>query len=156
MDRLTQEACTDAERGSFAIRLEGISKSFANAGESLEVLKNINLTIAEQAIVGLLGASGSGKSTLLNIISGIIKPDRGLGLYLRRGAAMSPTTGVPLVTCSRMTGCCRGAQRFAMSNLLWRQDHCPRRNVLGAHAKRYGSSNWKDSKKRSLTSFPAA
>ena len=30
-----------------------------------------------QAIVGLLGASGSGKSTLLNIISGIVKPDRG-------------------------------------------------------------------------------
>ena len=39
MDRLTQEACTDADRGSFAIRLDGISKSFANAGESLEVLR---------------------------------------------------------------------------------------------------------------------
>src|SRR5512141_784474 len=78
MDVLTQEACTGTARGSFAIRLEGISKSFANAGESLEVLTNINLTVAEQAIVGLLGASGSGKSTLLNIISGIIKPDRGL------------------------------------------------------------------------------
>src|SRR2546429_556149 len=77
MDGLTQEACADAERASFAIRLEGISKSFTNAGEPLEVLKNINLTIAEHAIVGLLGASGSGKSTLLNIISGIIKPDSG-------------------------------------------------------------------------------
>ena len=30
-----------------------------------------------QAIVGLIGTSGSGKSTLLNIISGIVKPDRG-------------------------------------------------------------------------------
>src|SRR5437899_3551412 len=77
MDGLPQKACADAERASFAIRLEGISKSFTNAGEPLEVLKNINLTIAEHAIVGLLGASGSGKSTLLNIISGILKPDRG-------------------------------------------------------------------------------
>src|SRR5262245_54313424 len=77
MDGLTQEAPTAAERGSFAIRLGGINKNFANAGEPLEVLKNINLTVAEQAIMGLLGASGSGKSTLLNIISGILKPDRG-------------------------------------------------------------------------------
>src|SRR5437867_10857214 len=77
MDGLTQEACTDVERASFAIRLSGVSKSFANAGEPLEVLKNIDLTVAEHAIVGLLGASGSGKSTLLNIISGILKPDRG-------------------------------------------------------------------------------
>src|SRR5499427_10259235 len=77
MDGLTQEAPTAVERASFAIRLDGISKSFANAGEPLEVLKKINLTVAEQAIVGLLGASGSGKSTLLNIIAGILKPDRG-------------------------------------------------------------------------------
>ncbi len=77
MDGLTQEAHTDVERGSFAIRVDGIDKSFANSGEPLEVLKDINLTVAEHAIVGLLGASGSGKSTLLNIISGIVKPDRG-------------------------------------------------------------------------------
>ena len=77
MDGVTQKIRTDAERDALAIRLDGISKNFANAGEPLEVLKNINLTVAEQAIMGLLGASGSGKSTLLNIISGILKPDRG-------------------------------------------------------------------------------
>ncbi|HET8564019.1 MAG TPA: ABC transporter ATP-binding protein [Candidatus Binatia bacterium] len=61
-----------------AISLISISKSFAGPdGERLEVLKNINLTVAEHAIVGLLGASGSGKSTLLNIIAGLLKPDRG-------------------------------------------------------------------------------
>ncbi|HWO43186.1 MAG TPA: ABC transporter ATP-binding protein, partial [Candidatus Eisenbacteria bacterium] len=38
---------------------------------------DVNLTVAPQAIVALIGASGSGKSTLLNIISGILKPDRG-------------------------------------------------------------------------------
>ena len=116
---------------------------------------NINLTIAEQAIVGLLGASGSGKSTLLNIISGIIKPDRGLVCIC--GAASDESNDW-----------CAISYMFQDDRLLpWRTairnvefaleaDHCPRRNVLGAHAKRYGSSNWKDSKKRSLTSFPAA
>src|SRR2546425_2557669 len=77
MDALTQQTCTDSEHTTFAIRLSGVSKSFANAGEPLEVLREVDLTVREQAIVGLLGASGSGKSTLLNIISGILKPDRG-------------------------------------------------------------------------------
>jgi ABC-type nitrate/sulfonate/bicarbonate transport system ATPase subunit len=73
-----QQTFAGAEPSPPAIRLTGISKSFASAGgEPLEVLKNVNLTVAEHAIIGLLGASGSGKSTLLNIISGILKPDRG-------------------------------------------------------------------------------
>src|SRR5438309_5577684 len=60
-----------------AIRLGNIDKSFTNGNHTIEVLKNVNLTVPPQAIVGLIGASGSGKSTLLNIISGILKPDRG-------------------------------------------------------------------------------
>ena len=60
-----------------AIRLSGVGKSFANGSQRIEVLKDINLTVLPQSIVGLIGASGSGKSTLLNIISGILKPDRG-------------------------------------------------------------------------------
>ena len=55
----------------------GIDKSFATGNQTIEVLKNVNLTVPPQAIVGLIGASGSGKSTLLNIISGIVRPDRG-------------------------------------------------------------------------------
>src|SRR6266542_5504903 len=74
---LTEQTCNDAGQTPPAIRLSGVAKSFANGNQTIEVLKNVNLTVREQAIVGLLGASGSGKSTLLNIISGIIKPDRG-------------------------------------------------------------------------------
>ena len=70
-------ACDDGTNSPPAIRLTGIYKSFANSGESLPVLENINLSVTAGTIVALLGASGSGKSTLLNIISGLIKPDRG-------------------------------------------------------------------------------
>jgi NitT/TauT family transport system ATP-binding protein len=73
----TQQTCDDATETAPAIRLIGVSKSFANGNQQIEVLKDINLTIPPQAIVGLIGASGSGKSTLLNIISGILRPDRG-------------------------------------------------------------------------------
>jgi NitT/TauT family transport system ATP-binding protein/sulfonate transport system ATP-binding protein len=61
-----------------AISLTGVSKSFPGAnGKPLEVLRDIDLTVPDHAIVALLGASGAGKSTLLNIIAGIVKPDRG-------------------------------------------------------------------------------
>src|SRR6266545_7751034 len=74
---LTEQTCNDAGQTPPAIRLSGVAKSFANGNQTIEVLKNVNLTVPPQAIVGLIGASGSGKSTLLNIISGIVKPDRG-------------------------------------------------------------------------------
>ena len=58
--------------------MRGVSKWFNTAeGTPLQVLDNINLTIAAQSIVAILGASGCGKSTLLNIISGIVTPERG-------------------------------------------------------------------------------
>ncbi len=55
------------------IRLENINKSF----EDTEVLKGINLSVAENEFVTLLGPSGCGKTTTLRIIAGFEKPDSG-------------------------------------------------------------------------------
>ncbi|HEY2987820.1 MAG TPA: ABC transporter ATP-binding protein [Candidatus Binatia bacterium] len=75
---MSDQACAAMQENVPAIGLVGVSKTFAGPnGERLEVLRNVNLTIAEHAIVGLLGTSGAGKSTLLNIIAGIVRPDRG-------------------------------------------------------------------------------
>ncbi len=51
------------------LRVEGLHKSF---GE-LEVLRGIDLQVAEHEVVCLIGASGSGKSTLLRCIN-LIEP----------------------------------------------------------------------------------
>ena len=74
---LSTQTCSDTEQTPPAIRLSAINKNFTNGNHRIEVLKDVNLTVRPQSIVGLIGASGSGKSTLLNIISGIVKPDRG-------------------------------------------------------------------------------
>jgi polar amino acid transport system ATP-binding protein len=50
---------------STAVRAEGLHKSF---GE-LEVLRGIDLAVAEHEVVCVIGASGSGKSTLLRCIN---------------------------------------------------------------------------------------
>jgi len=47
-----------------ALRVEGLHKSFGR----LEVLRGIDLAVADHEVVCLIGASGSGKSTLLRCI----------------------------------------------------------------------------------------
>ena len=59
------------------IELKEVKKSYGTN----EILKGIDLQIADQDYLVILGASGSGKSTLLNILSGLEKPDQGEVLY---------------------------------------------------------------------------
>ena len=50
---------------SEALLLEGVHKSFG----TLEVLRGVDLTVADHEVVCLIGASGSGKSTLLRCVN---------------------------------------------------------------------------------------
>ncbi|MGB0176186.1 MAG: ABC transporter ATP-binding protein [Owenweeksia sp.] len=50
------------------VELQGIKKSYITGGKPLQVLKGIDLTIADGEFVSIMGSSGSGKSTLLNIL----------------------------------------------------------------------------------------
>lgn len=58
--------------------LQHINQTFVRPeGRKLKVLDDVNLSLKEGEIVGLLGKSGSGKSTLLRIIAGLITPSDG-------------------------------------------------------------------------------
>ncbi len=56
-----------------ALRIEDLHKSFGK----LEVLKGIDLSVAEHEVICLIGASGSGKSTLLRCIDLLEPVDAG-------------------------------------------------------------------------------
>ena len=59
------------------IKVTGITKTFGTGESKAEVLKSIDLQIADGDFTVILGASGSGKSTLLNCLSGLERVDGG-------------------------------------------------------------------------------
>jgi putative ABC transport system ATP-binding protein len=59
------------------IRLENLSKDYAEGGKTRTVLHNCNAALEEGRFVAIRGRSGSGKSTLLNLIAGIDAPTSG-------------------------------------------------------------------------------
>lgn len=56
------------------IKIENLSKKY----DKDNVLDNLNCTIKDGCIYGLVGANGSGKSTLLRLINGVFTPDKGI------------------------------------------------------------------------------
>ena len=59
------------------IQIENLNRSFEHAGNTISVLKDINLNIQKGECVVLKGVSGSGKTTLLSLIAGLDKPSSG-------------------------------------------------------------------------------
>ncbi|MBM4240957.1 MAG: methyl coenzyme M reductase system, component A2 [Euryarchaeota archaeon] len=61
------------------IKIENITKTF----KGVDVLKNLDITINEGNVLGILGRSGAGKSVLINMLRGIqeYEPDKGKIIY---------------------------------------------------------------------------
>jgi NitT/TauT family transport system ATP-binding protein len=83
--------------GGTLMSCTGVRQCFPkpSAGE-IVVLNDVDLTLREGEIVGLLGRSGSGKSTLLRIVAGLMTPTCGKVTYCG-GPVAGPCAGVALV-----------------------------------------------------------
>ena len=53
----------------------GLTKGYSR--NAPPVLRELNLTLPEGKVIGLLGPNGCGKSTLIKLVSGLLTPDRG-------------------------------------------------------------------------------
>ena len=61
----------------FIISVEHICKSVSDSTGTLDILRDIDFSLAPRETAAIVGASGSGKSTLLSIIAGLDTPTRG-------------------------------------------------------------------------------
>ena len=59
------------------LNISNLSKSFFTLEGEVEVLKDLDLSLKEGEKIAIVGPSGCGKSTILNLISGLIKPNKG-------------------------------------------------------------------------------
>ena len=59
------------------IEIQNLSKTFTTSDGTVEALKNINLTIPDGEIYGIIGMSGAGKSTLVRSINLLERPTEG-------------------------------------------------------------------------------
>ena len=59
------------------IELKQLSKSYLSAAGTVEALRDVNLTIADGEIFGVIGLSGAGKSTLVRCINLLERPTSG-------------------------------------------------------------------------------
>ena len=59
------------------IELRGVSKTFVTGDQRIEACRNVNLTIEDGEIFGIIGFSGAGKSTLIRCINLLERPTSG-------------------------------------------------------------------------------
>jgi putative ABC transport system ATP-binding protein len=59
------------------VRIVDVHKHFTRGSERIDVLKGVNVEIAQGEFLALMGPSGSGKTTLLNLMGGLDSPTGG-------------------------------------------------------------------------------
>ena len=60
------------------IKLQNLTKIFTDkSGKEVRAVDNMDITIPDGKLIGLLGPSGCGKSTTLYMIAGLHKPTAG-------------------------------------------------------------------------------
>ena len=75
MEQDTESFLTGAPMTHALLEVKHLDKHFGG----LHVLKDINITVQEGEIVGILVPKGAGKTTLLDIISGLIPIEKSIG-----------------------------------------------------------------------------
>ena len=71
------ETSPTARRDDALIRLEGISKVYQMGETQVHALQDLNMEVAPNEYVAIMGPSGSGKSTLMNIVGCLDPPSSG-------------------------------------------------------------------------------
>jgi lipoprotein-releasing system ATP-binding protein len=68
---------TETDQTPMVLECRDLCRSFSEAGNTLHVLRNVELRVAAGERIAVVGASGSGKTTLLQVLGGLDRPTSG-------------------------------------------------------------------------------
>lgn len=94
------------------IHLEKVTKKFNSKNGVLTAVDQVNLTINDGEIYGIIGYSGAGKSTMIRLLNGLEKPTS--GSIVVNGANITQIKGAKLRTARHKI-----SMIFQHFNLLW-------------------------------------
>jgi len=94
------------------IKLQNLSKTFSTANGQLVAVDNVNITVEQSEIFGIIGYSGAGKSTLIRLLNGLEKPTS--GSVSVNGQQISSSSGQALRNARQKV-----SMIFQHFNLLW-------------------------------------
>ncbi|MEK4230516.1 methionine ABC transporter ATP-binding protein [Solibacillus sp. FSL H8-0538] len=94
------------------IELKNITKVYKTKNGDLTAVENVNLSIKQGEIYGIIGYSGAGKSTMIRLLNGLEKPTK--GLVTVSGNELSSASGRKLREARQKI-----SMIFQHFNLLW-------------------------------------
>jgi ABC-type branched-subunit amino acid transport system ATPase component len=101
------------------LRVEGLSHQF----DGVEALVELDLQVAENDVVGLIGPNGSGKTTLLNVITGVYKPAGGRIRFRDREISGLESHEIVTLGIARTFQNLRIYNRMTVSDNVWVAQH---------------------------------
>lgn len=66
-----------SDQTTMCIELCDVAKTYRTAGEVIQAVRGVDISIAPGETVALLGPNGAGKSTTIDMLLGLTRPDRG-------------------------------------------------------------------------------
>jgi len=114
--------------GAATLQIQGMTRAFGG----VKAVSEVDLEVGTREIVGLIGPNGAGKTTLFNLLSGLLRPDRGRMLLQGQDLTHRPPHRITAAGIARTFQNVRVFERMTVLENVMVGRHCRTRAGLGS------------------------